>query len=130
MQRRALQTIIAILALLPVSAGLAGALLGPAFVQVGPPVPIDLDSHFRFLSAVLLAIGICWWSCIPAIERKGPRLRLLGALTFAGGLARLLSLLTVGVPSYGHVAGLFMELGVVPALIVWHANIVTQNASR
>lgn len=124
MQRRVLQILIAVLALLPVLAGLAGAILGPAFVQVRPPVPIDLDSHFRFLSAVLFAIGIGWWSCIPTIERKAGRLRLLAALTFAGGLARLFSLISVGAPSAGHVAGLVMELGIVPALVCWHAVIV------
>lgn len=129
MQRRILQIVIAVLALLPVLAGLAGALLGPAFVQVGPPVPVDLDSHFRFLSAVLSAIGIGWWSCIPRIEHKAGRLRLLAALTFAGGLARLFSLTSVGAPSLGHVAGLVMELGIVPALILWHSRIVASGRS-
>ncbi len=129
MQRRLLQIVIAVLALLPILAGLAGAALGPAFMHAQPPAPIDLDSHFRFLSAVLLAIGIGWWSCIPHIERKAGRLRLLAALTFVGGLARLLSLASVGAPSFGHLAGLVMELCIVPALIVWHA-VIFKDESR
>jgi hypothetical protein len=37
----------------------------------------------------------------------------------AGGLARLLGLITTGAPSRGHVFGLGMELIVVPLLMLW-----------
>ena len=44
-------------------------------------------------------------------------------LVVAGGLARLLSWVTVGAPSAGHRLGLMMELGVVPLLMLWQARI-------
>ena len=94
-QRRLLQATIAILAMLPVFAGLGGVVMGPAFLGEKMP-PVDLSSHVRFLSGLFLAFGIAWYSCIPAIETKAARIRLLAILTFAGGLARLVSLVADG----------------------------------
>ena len=121
--RRALQIIVAVLALIPTSAGLAGILLGPDFLRLDPPWPADLDSHFRFLSGVFLGVGIGFYTCIPDIERKTGRARLLAGLIVIGGLARLFSLILVGAPSAGHMVGLVMELIVVPLLILWQARI-------
>lgn len=122
-ERRLLQLAIAILAGLPVSASLAGIVLGPGFLGTDPSWPADLDSHVRFLSGVFLVVGMAWWSCIPAIETRGPRLRLLAVATICGGFARLLSVLFVGFPSAGHMLGLGMELVVVPILVGWHMRI-------
>lgn len=125
-EARILQALIAVLALLPVSAGVAGIVGGPRFLGVEPPWPADLDSHLRFLSGVFLVVGLAWWSCIPRIAEKTGRLRLLALMTFAGGLARLWSVGLAGWPSAGHVAGLSMELVVVPALTLWHARIASR----
>lgn len=127
MERRALQASIAILALLPVSAGLAGVVFGPSFLGVVDDRPADLDSHLRFLSGVFLAFGIAWWTCIPAIERKTARFRLLGLCTIAGGFARVYSLLLAGTPSTGHLIGLGMELLIVPLLLLWQARVARQG---
>lgn len=124
-ERRLLQTVIAVLALMPVCAGLAGVVLGPGFLATDAPWSADLDSHLRFLSGVFLALGLAWWSCVPGIETKTARVRLLGVATFIGGLARLLSLILIGVPSTGHVIGLGLELVVVPLILVWQARIAT-----
>ncbi|WEZ82140.1 DUF4345 domain-containing protein [Rhizobium sp. 32-5/1] len=123
-QRRMLQATIAVLALLPVSAGLAGVLTGAGFLGLNV-VPVDLDSHIRFLSGLFLAFGIGWYSCIPAIEKKAERLHFLAVLTFCGGLARLASLVIAGRPSTGHMLGLGMELVVVPCLVLWHRRVAS-----
>ena len=83
----------------------------------------DLDSHFRYLSGIFLALGIAFASCIPAVEAKTGRFRLLGAMVVAGGLARLVSLAALGVPGGGMRFGLVMELAVVPALLLWQARL-------
>ena len=121
---RLLQAAVAIACLVPLAAGGAGVLLGPGFLSgVEPPVPPDLASHFRYLSGLLFAIGIGFLSCIPRIEAKTTRFRLLGALVVAGGVARALSVWELGLPSAGHRFGLVMELLVVPLLLLWQARI-------
>ena len=86
-------------------------------------MPRDLDSQFRYVSGIFFATGIGFLSCIPAIERRGGRFRLLGGLIVAGGLTRGVSLVAVGAPSTGHLLGLGMELLVVPLLMLWQARI-------
>ena len=129
--KRALQIVVAVLAATPVLVVMEGVLSGPEFLHVIRPWPVDLDSHFRFLSGFFLAIGIAWYSCIPGIETKTERFQLLAACTFTGGLARLVSLVLVGAPSAGHIAGLCVELLAVPALAWWQgrvANKAVENA--
>lgn len=126
--KRALQIVVAVLAATPVLVGIEGILSGPEFLHVIHPWPIDLDSHFRFLSGFFLAVGLAWYSCIPSIETKTERFRLLAACTFTGGLARLVSLLLVGAPSLGHLAGLCVELLAVPALVWWQGRVANKAA--
>lgn len=121
-ERRLLQTAAAFAALVPISAASTGIFSGAEWLARGPVSP-DLDSHFRYLSGIFLMLGLGFASCIPRIEAMGPRFRLLGAMVVAGGLARALSLAQVGPPSIGHLAGLVMELGVVPLLILWQARV-------
>ena len=111
------------LALVPLGAGLAGVIRGPAFLGVTAPWPSDLDSHVRFLSGVFLAVALAWYSCIPQIEHKTERFRLLAGLVIAGGVARLASLIISGAPSTGHLAGLGLELLIVPLLVLWQARV-------
>ena len=121
---------VAVLGLIPTLTGAAGILLGPDFLRLDPPWPADLDSHFRFLSGVFLAVGLVFYSCIPAIERKTGRFRLAASLIVAGGLARLWSVLIAGAPSAGHLAGLGMELVVVPLLVLWQATLSPRDKRR
>ena len=121
-ERRLLQLVVALACVVPLTFGTLGVLHGAAWLEHAP-VRVDLDSHFRYLSGIFLVLGIGFVSCIPAIERKGPRFRLLGAMVVAGGLARAVSLLSVGAPSTGHLAGLVMEVGVVPLLMLWQTRV-------
>lgn len=121
-EKRLLQIVVALACFVPLSAGGASVLQGPGWIGGVDAVPVDLDSHFRYISGIFLGVGIAFATCIPDIETKGPRFRLLAALVVLGGLARLLSLVTVGTPSTGHIFGLFMELGVVPCIMAWQAG--------
>ena len=118
-EKRLLQAVIALACLLPLIVGGQGVLYGPAPFGHLTDVPRDLDSHFRYISGIFFATGLGFVSCIPAIDRKGPRFRLLGSLIVVGGVSRGISLLAVGVPSQGHVLGLAMETIVVPLLMLW-----------
>ena len=125
-ERKYLQRTVAVLALVPVSAGLFGVLFGPALT--GDRVSVSADSHFRYLSGLLLGIGLVFWSTIPAIEEKTGRFRLLTLLVIVGGLARLIGLLLTGIPSLYMLGGLFLELVVTPILTLWQTRIANAYA--
>ncbi len=126
--RRNLQIAVAIAGLVPLGAGLAGILAGPGFVGQTAPV-INLTSHFAYLSGLLLGIGLLFYGMIPRIERQGPRFRLLTLIVAIGGLARLFSLLTVGVPGFSMLFGLTMELVVTPLLCLWQWRVERRGAA-
>lgn len=118
-EKRLLQIVVAIACLVPLAVGGYSILHGPHFLGRAAVIPTDLDSHFRYVSGIFFAVGLAFTTCIRNIEHRGPRFRLLGGLIVAGGLARLVSLLSVGPPSAGHLFGLAMELGIVPLLMLW-----------
>ncbi|MDQ1232181.1 DUF4345 domain-containing protein [Sphingomonas sp. SORGH_AS_0879] len=122
-ERRALQLVVAIACLVPLSIGGISVVQGPVWLGGASVIPTDLDSQFRYVSGIFLGLGLAFVTCIPAIERKDARFRWLGLLVVAGGLARALSWATVGAPSTGHRLGLAMELGVVPLLMLWQARV-------
>ena len=126
-ERRALQIAVALGSLVPISAGAAGILLGPRLVDAAASGLIDLDSHFRYLSGLLLAIGIGYVSTIPRIETHGRRFWLLTGIVVVGGLGRLMSLWTIGAPSVPMVAALGMELVITPGLALWRWRIGRQG---
>lgn len=121
-EKRLLQLVVALGSLIPISAGVAGIILGPAMVDAAS-VPPGADSHYRYLSGLLLGIGIAFATTVPAIERRGARFRLLTAIVVTGGLGRLAALLTRGVPDKSMVAALVMELLVTPALALWQGRV-------
>ncbi len=127
-RRRPLQVVVAALCLVPLGAGGAGVLLGPALV--GAPGPVDLDSHFRYLSGIFLGVGLTFLSTVPAIERRTARFRLAAALVVCGGLGRLLSLGVAGAPTGPHLVGLGLELVVVPLLVVWQGAVARVHEGR
>lgn len=125
---RLLQIAVAVAALVPITAGLAGILGGPPVF--GPEARgVSLDSHVRYLSGLLLGIGLAFWSFIPRLTRVTREVRLLTGLVVLGGLARLLSLILAGVPSTGMLLGLAMELVVTPALCLWQGRVARIAAS-
>lgn len=104
---------------------------GPSMLRdVGGGVPADLDSHFRYLSGLLFAAGIGFATCVPGIERRTGRFRLLALLVFVGGLGRLVSYFSIGAPGPGHVFGLAMELVAVPLLVLWQARVAAARRGR
>jgi len=110
----------------PVSAGLAGVLFGAGLT--GDRLPVSGDSHYRYLSGLLLGLGLLAWSCIPGIERKGGRLQLITLIVVVGGLSRLLGLALTGLPSLPMIGGLAMELAVTPALCLWQMRVAARAA--
>jgi hypothetical protein len=122
-ERCALQLTVTLLALVPILAGLMGVLCGLDLVDAHAGLSRAGDSHVRYLSGVMLAIGLGFWSTVPRIEVQGARFRVLTALVLTGGLARLYALVLFGLPAVGMVAGLVMELLVTPGLACWRESL-------
>ncbi|HEV2558305.1 MAG TPA: DUF4345 domain-containing protein [Microvirga sp.] len=127
-EKRLLQQAVALAAILPISAGLYGVLFGQALTNEA--VSVSGDSHFRYLSGLLLAIGLGFWSTLPGIEDKAGRFRLLTAIVVLGGLGRLLGLALTGVPSIFMMGGLIMELAVTPVLCLWQTRVANRYADE
>jgi hypothetical protein len=125
LEKRILQLTVAIGSLVPVCSGAAGILLGPR-MMASVAASGDLDSHFRYLSGLLLAIGLGFASTIPRIELHGDRFRMLTGIVVIGGLGRLISLLTIGPTSPAMTAALVMELIVTPALAIWQYRVACE----
>lgn len=127
-ERRTLQQIVAVGALVPVAAGLFGVLFGPAIT--GDTTSVSADSHFRYLSGLLLGIGLLFWWTVPEIEEKTTLFRFLALMVFLGGLSRLLGLFLTGVPSLAMLTGLALELVVTPLLCLWQTRIANRHAEE
>ena len=117
LERRLLQLTVLVAGLVPVIAGIWGA--------AGGLHPMDgaADSHARYLSGLLLGIGLGFWACTPAIERRGAEVRLLALVVVVGGVMRLIGMLTTGAAGPAVALPLVMELGVTPLLALWRERV-------
>ena len=121
-EKTALQVAVLCGSLIPIGAGLSGIMRGASMMGVAD-APVDLDSHFRYLSGILLAIGLGYATAVPRIETRAARFKLLTALVVVGGVGRAISLAMIGTPSRTMVFALFMELLVTPGLALWQFRI-------
>lgn len=121
-ERRLLQAAVAVGGLVPVGGGLWGVLGGVH--TVGPLA----GSHARYLSGLLLGIGLVFWWTIPAIERRGDTFRALAVVVFVGALARLAGAWATGAPP-AVALPLAMELAVTPALALWRERVAARWAT-
>ena len=124
-ERRLLQIAVAIASLVPIAAGATGVVRGPAMVDFSM-APAAADSHYRYLSGLLLGIGCGFMTTVPAIETHSVRFRILAVIVVIGGLGRLLSLVLRGYPSTPMIFGLGMELCITPALALWQRRIASR----
>ncbi len=129
-EKRVLQAAVALSCLVPLAAGLSGMILGPYLSGGLVSVPTDLDSHFRYLSGLLFAIGLGFLSTVPRIEHQRARFLGLTGIVVVGGLGRLASVAALGLPpAVSMKAALVMELLVTPALCLWQARIARRHIS-
>ncbi len=116
-EKRLAQFSFAVAGIVPVAAGLWGV-LDPFMGPEG-----SLQNHGRYLSGLLLAIGLAFWAAIPGIERRPTWIRVLTAVVVIGGLCRLLGVLLGDPPSPSVLGALAMELGVTPLLCLWQSRL-------
>jgi len=113
--RHVLQWIVFIGGLVPVLGGLYGIIS-------------NTDSHYAYLSGLLLGIGLAFWDAARNIEHHRMRFRLLTAIVFIGGLARLYVVIRTGQLSAVTLFALTMELAVTPLLCRWQNTLALTDA--
>lgn len=123
-ERRLLQAAILLACIVPLAAGLDGIRRG-----AGAAADPGFDSHVRHLSGLLFGIGIAFAALVPRVETAGPLFRVLAAIVFVGGLARLWAALAVGWPDAVMSGALVMELVVTPALAGWQWRLARRVSS-
>ncbi len=123
LETRALQFIMAIACLVPIVAGAVGMWRGTSWLD---DTGADLDSHFRYLSGLLMGLGLAFAMCIPRVETNTVIVRLLTLIVIAGGIGRAIGF-AHAIPSVGMRWALVMELGVTPLLCLWQSRIASRN---
>jgi len=131
MELRVFQTLLGVLSLIPILGLVIAFGPGPAFFfDEGATVPIDLDSQWRYLSGAYVSVSLAIWWTIPQVETRLAPLRIASIGVMLGGLGRLVSIFWRGFPDdRSMVAGLFLELGVVPLLLLWQIRIQRRHAA-
>ncbi|WP_435745967.1 DUF4345 domain-containing protein [Microbacterium sp. PMB16] len=124
MQRRALIIVLSVLGAVAVGSGLYGIVLGPMFAPGGSPTSSSVDSEYRFVNVFWLAAGAAVWWSLFRLRERATVLRMMLALAFLGGFARLLSVLVAGWPHPVFIASMFLELVIVPLVFWWHTRAV------
>ena len=118
---RLLQLCVFLAAGVAVAAGLGGAVGGARFFDLTGDV--GAASHVHYLSGLLLAIGLGFWSTLPDIARRTARFRMLAAIVVCGGLCRFAAIFLDGMPRGWALFGLVNETAVPVFLCLWQARI-------
>lgn len=119
-------------------------LIAPAFFAVGamhlalgvradvmlgaelPPAALQdavLDSQNRFYGVVFTIYGVLLWLSASDLARYERVLRCLLWVFFAGGIARLVSIASHGLPGAPVMTLMLLELVLPPALLVWFGRL-------
>ncbi|HWF00216.1 MAG TPA: DUF4345 family protein [Caulobacteraceae bacterium] len=124
MQLRLLKMLIGLAAFVPVLGGGVGVLRGAAAFGSWPGAAAD--SQTRYLSGLLLGIGLAYWACVPTLERRAREIGLLTVIVLIGGVSRLAGVVLAGDP--GPIRWtLAMELLVAPALGLWQLQLARKS---
>jgi hypothetical protein len=97
--------------------GLAHLLFGTRTIIGGGSVNATIDSDMRFYALLFAVYGLAFVWCAVDIEERGRVANVLGAIFFAGGLARLLAWAATGQPNWFYVVMIPVEL-IIP-LVNW-----------
>ena len=108
--KRAFQVFIGLFGVSAIAIAALHIVLGPAAIPGSIPVNATMDSEDRFYATLFAAYGVALLWSIKDIERKSMVVYFLALTFFVGGLARLVSMATVGLPNAFFVVMTALEL--------------------
>ena len=128
--RRGLQVFLGLFGVAAILIASLHIVLGPSAIPGAIPVNSTMDSEDRFYATLFAAYGVSLLWCIGDIERKSKYVYFLAATFFAGGLVRLVSILTVGPPNAFFLAMTALELLIPPFMVFMQASISRTASDR
>lgn len=128
--KQGLQIVLRVLAAVPILTGGLNLLMGAASLRLldatfSTITPL-IDTEIRFFGAIWLMVGIILYWLIPNIEKHTVLFRLLLGGIFLGGIGRLLSAATVGIPPPLFIGLIALELVWMPLLFLWQSRIAVR----
>ena len=121
--RRALDIVVLIFGVVCMLIALAHIVLGPSAIPGAVPVNATMDSEDRFYATLFLGFGAALAWCSQRMKRRGTVFGWLLAVFFLGGLARLVSVLSVGLPNDFFQLMAALELALPPLLWWWYRRV-------
>jgi hypothetical protein len=112
--RRALQVFFVLFGITDITIASLHVAFGPSVIPGAVPVNAAMDSEDRFYATLFAAYGVAILWCVRDIERKSVPVYCLLGVFFVGGLARLVSVASVGPPNAFFVAMTVLELLIPP----------------
>lgn len=123
-----LQIGLGILSLIPLVFAVMGVMTGASYFMPEGGYPAALDNQLRYLSAIYVLVSFLLWWAIPNVEKHTTLLAFVCAVIFLGGLARLLSHLTIGPGQPEQMAGMVLEL-ISPVFLIWQRLVARKAAA-
>jgi len=129
MNKKKLQIISVILALIPTITGFIGltGINDPIYEKISKPNNILLDSNLRFFSGVWLGLGIAFFTIVRRIETETKIFRVVWCCIFFGGIGRLLSIIFIGIPPSPFIGFTVLEVVGAPFFIFWQNMIAVKK---
>ena len=116
-----------VLAVIPIVAGAATALLGSdSLPRAGKPTA-SIESELRFFSVWWIGAGLFLVWLARRIGQRTLELRVFCGLLFLAGLSRVLGILDAGWPSTLQIVLMGLELSLPVVLVVWQAKAVASR---
>ena len=116
--RRTLQILLILFGAADIIISLFHIILGPSAIPGSVPVNATMDSEDRFYATLFLAYGITVLWCVKDVEHKSRIVYALMLMFFIGGMARLVSVLAVGLPNTFFIAMTVIEL-LLPIIVTY-----------
>lgn len=117
---RSLEAVVAVFGAACCAIALAHVALGPAAILGAVPVNATMDSEDRIYATLFLGFGLALMWCSRDLAGRERAFAALLGVFFAGGVARIISALAVGLPHPLFVVLGLVELVLPPALWWWH----------
>ena len=99
----------------------------PLYYPVVLPREPLLDTNLRFYSGLWLVMGMAILATFRTYENHLGMYRLIWAMIFMGGVARMMSLLVIGRPPFPIVGLMILELWGAPLLAYWQNRVSPQD---